>query len=151
MGLLEKITAKLKDSNEQAHIRVGREWMTMAEYRERYLKKPEPEQLELFPNLPITTISSSIDEQFLQFHEANPHVYRNLVRLAREAKSQGCKKLGMKFLFERLRWEYILKTKHSASEYAINNNFTSRYARMIMDDCPDLQGFFETRRLRERV
>ncbi len=61
MGLLERITAKLKDSNEQAHIRVGREWMTMAEYRERYLKKPEPEQLELFPNLPITTISSSID------------------------------------------------------------------------------------------
>lgn len=150
MGILQRITAMIKESDDEAHIRVGQEWMTMKEYRERYLKKPEVEQLELFPNLPVVS-GNSIDEQFMEFHVANPHVYRNLVRLAREAKSQGCKKIGMKFLIERLRWEYIVKTNHAASEYAINNNYTSRYARMIMDTCPDLQGFFETRRLRERV
>jgi len=150
MGLLERITTTLKEGNEQAHIRVGREWMTMAEYRERYLKMPEPDQLELFPNL-LVRLCKTIDDQFEEFHAANPHVYRNLVKLAREAHSQGCKKIGMKFLIERLRWEYMVKTSHNTSEYAINNNFTSRYARLIMDTCPDLKDFFETRQLRERV
>lgn len=29
----------IRESNENAHIRVGREWMTCAEYRRRYLKE----------------------------------------------------------------------------------------------------------------
>jgi len=31
--------------------------------------------------------------------------------------------------------------------WKLNNNYTSRYARLVMDECPDLDGFFNTREL----
>lgn len=50
MGILERITTMIKESNEEAHIRVGNEWMTMKEYRERYLKKPDLEIMSFVPS-----------------------------------------------------------------------------------------------------
>ena len=105
-------------------------------------------QLELFTNL-APQRGETIEERFLEFHALNPHVYRNLVSLARRLKASGQRRTSMKFLIERLRWEYIEKTNRSGDEYAINNDYTSRYARLLMDTCPDLNGFFETRALRE--
>lgn len=109
------------------------------------------EQLELDLELaPIVPASSglTIDEAFEEFHGNNPHVYRNLRHLAFQALRSGRKKMGMKFLFERLRWEYFVRTNHGSDEFALNNNFTSRYARLLMEEEPDLAGIFETRGLR---
>lgn len=41
--------------DEECHIRVGKEWMTVAEYRKRYCPLPEPntldEKLEIFQKI----------------------------------------------------------------------------------------------------
>jgi len=45
-----------------------------------------------------------------------------------------------------LRWERAMKTTDQ-TEWKLNNNYTSRYARLIMEQEPDLEGFFVTRGL----
>jgi hypothetical protein len=55
---------------------------------------------------------------------------------------------GIKALFEVLRYEYSVQTQ--GDEFKLNNSYTSRYARMLMRQHADLDGFFETRELRAR-
>lgn len=89
---------------------------------------------------------SPIDSAFIDFHRANPHVYDALVRLAKQAAAAGRTKVGMKMLFEVLRWEQFLVT--SDPDFKLNNNYTARYARLIMEQEPELAGIFEVRSLR---
>jgi hypothetical protein len=102
-----------------------------------------------FEMKPIVQTSSagSIDEAFQMFHAANPQVYELLVDLARRAKGRGRTRIGMKMLYEVARWHFYLSANKD-DEYMLNNNYTSRYARLIQDREPDLSGMFETRRLR---
>lgn len=86
------------------------------------------------------------ERAFMDFHEKNPQVYALLRRLAFEWKDAGGKKLGMKALFERARWEFGVKT--TADKPVLNNNFTPFYARLLMDREPALRGFFEIRERR---
>lgn len=110
--------------------------------------KDDP-QLELFPIVVSAhTQTETIEERFEVFHQQNPHIYRNLVSLARIMRRAGRTRISMKLLFERLRWEYQVRAE-SDDAYEINNDYTSRYSRLIMAQCPDLVGLFETRRLRE--
>lgn len=96
---------------------------------------------------PATT-ESKIDTDFDQFHTLNPAVYDTLVALARQAKARGHERIGIKMLFEVVRWEHLLKTYDPASDFRLNNNYTSRYARLIMSNEPDLRNVFNVRDLR---
>jgi hypothetical protein len=89
---------------------------------------------------------TALDRAFAEFHAANPRVYATLVRLARQAKARGRERCGIKMLWEVARWEIYLAT--SDPDFKLNNNFHSRYARLVMEREPDLAGFFETRGLR---
>jgi hypothetical protein len=89
---------------------------------------------------------SRIDREFAEFHAANPHVYDELVMLARRARRAGTTRLGIGMLFEVLRWRHALRTR--GDDFKLNNNYRSRYARMLMDREPDLNGVFEIRELR---
>ncbi len=53
----------------------------------------------------------------------------------------------MKMLYEVTRWEFWLATE-SDDEFKLNNNFTAYYARLIMEQEPDLAGMFELRKVR---
>jgi hypothetical protein len=86
----------------------------------------------------------TIADRFAAFHAANPDVYAELVRLARYARAAGRQRVGMKELWEVARWHLRLRTR--ADGYALNNDFTALYARLIQDQEPDLAGLFETRR-----
>lgn len=92
------------------------------------------------------SFESALDRKFREFHEANPAVYRLLVRFAREAANKR-KRVGIKALWERVRWESYLATD-TADAFALNNSYTSRYARLLMDREPDLRGAFEVRGLK---
>jgi hypothetical protein len=101
----------------------------------------------------LSFLADPIDQAFIEFHHENPHVYRALVGLARDWKAAGHARCSMNMLFEVLRWDEGLRTK-SADGVKLNNNFRSRYARIIEANEPDLAGFFETRALaseREQV
>lgn len=89
-----------------------------------------------------------IETRFRIFHRANPGVYAALVRLARRAKAAGHEHLGISMIWEVLRWEELVGDTKLGDGYKLSNSFRSRYSRLIMEQEPDLEGFFTTRRLR---
>lgn len=105
--------------------------------RLRGVTKPESELSE-----------NTIQARFERFHEANPQVYTTLVALAFDLLEKGRKTYGVKSLFEVLRWHYTLNTH--GEEFKMPNDYTSRYARFIMEKEPELSSFFVTRKLRSR-
>lgn len=89
---------------------------------------------------------SKIEAAFWDFHESHPEVYAELVRLAREAKARGRDRIGMKMLFEIVRWNRLL-TVRDEHGFRLNNNYTALYSRLIQQQEPDLDGMFATRKL----
>ena len=100
--------------------------------------------LEASPWPPVMDEPETLAERFATFHRENPHVYVELVRLARVLKSRGHKKVGIAMLFEQLRWQYAMTTS-DMSGYKLNNSYRAHYARLIMEKETDLEGIFETR------
>lgn len=86
----------------------------------------------------------SLEARAEAFHEANPHVYRALRRLALEQRRAGRARGGIAQLFEVLRYRHSLRT--DGDEFKLNNSYRSIYARWLMEREPALEGFFETRR-----
>ena len=89
---------------------------------------------------------ASIDERFQEFHRDNPHVYRELAALARKMKATGRNQYGIASLFEVLRWHRALET--TDQDFKVNNDYRALYARLLMEQEPDLAGFFEIRERR---
>lgn len=87
-----------------------------------------------------------IRDRFEAYHARHPEVYNLLVRMARAAQQRG-QRFGIKALFEIVRWQRYVERDEGAA-WKLNNVFTAWYARRIMEQEPDLQGFFETRELR---
>lgn len=90
------------------------------------------------------------DALFVEFHQANPQVYRRLVELAREWQSAGHDRCSMDMLVHLVRWDYGTRTD-STDGFKINDWFVSRYARLISANEPGLAHLFTTRRLRSDV
>jgi len=91
---------------------------------------------------------SRIYKRFEKFHSENPEVYNNLVRLAREFRRKGSnhnRKLGIAMMYEVLRWNYYMTVDAGDEEYKLSNDFRAPYARLIMDQEPDLQDAFNIR------
>ena len=83
--------------------------------------------------------------EFIQFQRDNPSVYPKFRMLAVKLKAKG---IGASHLGG-LRYEMALKSVTTGEKYALNNNFTSRFARKLMDEEPEeFAGFFETRTLK---
>lgn len=98
------------------------------------------EQKPLFP-------LDQIQVDFERFCELNPHVYPRIVELARQAKRRGFKRYSMDVILAILRWHHDIETV-SEQPWKLNDHWTSRFARKVMDENPDLAGFFELRSLR---
>jgi len=89
------------------------------------------------------------ERKFLEFHRENPRVYKELLRLTRQAKNnKGGKRIGIRMLWEVMRWNLTILTYDPSSDFKLNNNYHSRYARLIVEKNPDLKGLFEFRELR---
>ena len=88
----------------------------------------------------------SIQQRFNLFHRENPHVYQAIRTLALSMKRKGHATWSIKAIFEILRWSYAMTT--TDQDFKLPNDYHSRYARLVMDQEPELEGFFETRELR---
>jgi hypothetical protein len=101
--------------------------------------KVEGENLMAWKGIKITNHR----EKFLEFHQANPDVYVKLKNLALELLKLGHHSYGIGSLFEVLRWHYALET--TEKDFKLNNNYRAYYARLLMDQEPELQLFFDIR------
>ena len=92
----------------------------------------------------------TIEERFRVFHEKNPQVYEEIVRLARIARKRGHTRYGIDLLLAVVRFRHDMRAgiTPDASGFKLNNNYKPWYARLVMEREPDLAGFFETRELR---
>lgn len=95
---------------------------------------------------PILGEDNSLPARFERFDEANPHVYRALVSLARRIKGKRpTSTIGIGMLYEVLRWRVYMETE-SDEPYRLSNDFRAFYARKIMREEHDLDGIFQTKK-----
>lgn len=88
----------------------------------------------------------TIQERFEAFHAANPWVLTALESLIADWLAHGQSRVGIKQMFEVIRWRYGRATTDSS--FRLNNNWTSRYARLVVDRHPEWHDAIETRVLR---
>jgi hypothetical protein len=84
--------------------------------------------------------------KFLEFHAANPGVYLELRDLALDLKDRGRKFYGIMALLNVVRWQRAIRTTTADDDYKVNNNWAPFYARLLMSENPELDGFFQLRR-----
>ena len=90
-----------------------------------------------------------LDAEVDRFIAENPEVWKKFRMLACKIKARGHDRWSAKNLFEVLRWNYAINTNEPAGAFVLNNSFTSRFARRLMEEEPEeFAGFFETRQLR---
>lgn len=90
---------------------------------------------------------ATIQERFEAFHAANPWVYRAFVTLTEDWLRRGHDRIGIGMLTEVIRWQYGRATDGS-EPFRVNNNFRSRYVRLLLDEHPEWTSVFETRELK---
>lgn len=102
---------------------------------------------------PPFTPQASLEDRFAAFHQANPWVVTALYRLALDLVNHGQTRLGVGHLFEVLR--YRLMRDGSVGEgtkaMPLNNSYRSRYARLLVQMDPRLDGVFELRKMPTEV
>ena len=106
------------------------------------------EQQQVADPTQINLLEITAGERFRRFHEQYPEVYQMLRHFAYEWRAAGHGRCGIKMLWERVRWEVGIEGLPGTEDFKLNNNYHSRYARLLMRREPRLAGFFETRELR---
>ncbi|MFD9069791.1 hypothetical protein [Streptomyces lasiicapitis] len=100
------------------------------------------------PVLPISRPSfragarPTLTDRFLAFDAEHPYIYRTLERLTADRLAAGASNVGLKALFEDLRWQL------PAGVRGLNNSFTALYAQKLIEDHPHWASAFELRRRR---
>jgi hypothetical protein len=87
--------------------------------------------------------------KFRAFDAENPQVYRELVRLTRRAHDAGVRRMGIAMLFERMRWNHMMRTK--GERWKLNNTYRAFYVRKLVRRHPEFAGLFEVRIQKERL
>lgn len=88
-----------------------------------------------------------LDAECDRFIAENPQIWEQFRRIALKLKVRGHDRWGAKAIWEVLRFELAMKATSTGQTYALNNNYTSRFARKLMEE-EDFHGFFETRSLK---
>lgn len=81
----------------------------------------------------------TIEERFREFHERHPEVYAEYKRLAllllKRHQEGRVKWVSSKHIFERMRADYYFaETPSDVEVFKLSNDFTSRYARLLIAD-----------------
>ena len=104
---------------------------------------PSP-QASLFSAL----IGDSIEARFRRFHAAHPEVYEGLRRVCREAVYRGWKRWSIDAAYHVMRWERLRTYRDPHEDFKLNDHYTALYARLLMENEPELGGLFEIRQRR---
>jgi hypothetical protein len=88
----------------------------------------------------------SIQERFEHFDQAHPEIYEEFRAIAHDLLRRGRSHYGSKAILEVIRYNRILSGKDE--KFKINNNYSSRYARKLMEEDERFRGFFEVRELK---
>ena len=96
---------------------------------------------------PTVVRGATIDQRCDAFIAANPQVWQTFVALCLEMKRRGLRQWSSKAAFEAMRFMATLQSV--GDDYKLPNDYTSRFSRKAMKEVPELDGFFEVRRLQD--
>jgi len=88
----------------------------------------------------------TLQERFEDFHASNPQVFAALEDMVRSLRAAGRTRVGIEMLMNQLRWQSMISTR--GDDFKINQNYASRYARLLVAEHPEWDGMFEFRTLR---
>jgi hypothetical protein len=97
---------------------------------------------------------SRVEREFTQWIKTPDGVMvrGELVRRCRLLKERGWKHYGIAPIWEAIRYDASVSLiERDKGGWKLNNNHRSLLARHIMENYPDLRGFFDVRDLRGRV
>ena len=81
--------------------------------------------------------------RFFKFHRANPLVFHEIKKRAREIMATGRDSYAIRIIIESIRWDFDRKTKGDV--FKINSNYIPMYVRLLIGRYPKFDGFFELR------
>jgi hypothetical protein len=90
---------------------------------------------------------ATIQERFEAFHKRNKWVLDALEQLAIRELQEGFK-TSIDYLVHQLRWHYRRSTHRPAGDFKISNDYTSRYARLLLEKNPSLGAIITTKELK---
>lgn len=101
-----------------------------------------------FPTLvtPERIVGATIQQRFEAFHSKNPWLLVELEKLAIQMGADRGRKMSIETLVGKIRWDYDIATKGDA--FKINDHFTSRYVRLMIERHPAWADVFTLRRVR---
>lgn len=89
---------------------------------------------------------ATIDARFAKWLEEVPDVWPLFVRLCDEVRTRGYQRYSADAISHRIRWHFNIEKR--CGEFKMNDHFTSRLARKLIEEKPEYEGFFELRKLR---
>jgi len=95
----------------------------------------------LFHNIDIGLLG-----RFNKYHKANPHVYAEFVKQATEMKKHASK-CSAWLIIAKIRWDHKVKAG-DGEEFKINNDYIAIYARLLIYNLPEFEGFFELKEMK---
>jgi hypothetical protein len=93
-------------------------------------------------------VKKTIGQRFAEFHAAHPFVYDWIRYYADHARQKGFSRYSAHLLIHIIRWS--INMQHGPGKtFGINDQFASRYARLLMHNEPGaFAGFFELRKIK---
>lgn len=88
----------------------------------------------------------SYQSEAMEWIESNPEGFAAFERFAREAIAAGAKRIGAKFLAERVRWETTVVRR---GKWKLNNNHTAYIARELALRHPEIGELMSFREVQE--
>ena len=87
-------------------------------------------------------------DKFHEFHAKNPQVISQLEEIANMTIKSGQEHFSINYLFEVVRYLAWTKTNDVYSDFKLNNNYRSHYARLMIERNPKMAKIIKTRALR---
>jgi len=84
---------------------------------------------------------------FRTYDLENPLIWAAFKKYSFEAKEKGFDNYSANGIFEIIRWNTTLVQR---DKYKVNNNYRPDYARKMMTQFPEFEGFFRTRVLKAK-
>lgn len=94
-----------------------------------------------------TLWSNTIQERFYATLAAHPEIYTEFKKAAHKLRRAGHRRASAKLITEHLRWKSMVNPERYGG-WKINNNFTSRLARLLIEEEPEFATFFSLRELK---
>ena len=96
----------------------------------------------------LLTAASRAEERFQRLLREHPEVYPAFRRRAWQLRERGKRHISADSICHYLRDETPVDTRTGQDTYKINNDFSSRFARLLIAEEPSFSAYIETRKLR---